>query len=222
MPKLVDRTGDIYGRLTVVGRDESVGPASNGRRTRWICNCACGGQKSATGHELASGDTTSCGCFHKERLLSRVKTHGMTRTPTYRSWQAAKERCHNPNASNYPSYGGAGIEMCQRWRESFEAFLEDMGERPAGMTLDRQDQCKGYEPGNVEWATAQEQSRNRGSTKLHRWRGGWLTVRQVAESEDIPFNSLRKIIDKHRTIQSAVAYVKERKGRSGIENIRGL
>lgn len=222
MPKLIDRTGHVYGRLTVIGRDESAGPATNGKRTKWLCKCSCGAPKIATGHDLAAGHTRSCGCVRKEELADRARTHGMTRTPTYRSWQAAKERCHNPNASNYSAYGGSGIEMCDRWRNSFECFLEDMGERPSGMTLDRLDQCKGYEPGNVQWATTEEQSINRGTTKLHRWRGGWMTTRQIADAETIPFNSLRKIIRQHRTIQSAVAHVRERMGRSGIQNIRGL
>lgn len=146
----------------------------------------------------------------------------MTRTPTYRSWQAAKERCHNPQNTKFKAYGGSGITMCDRWRNSFEDFLNDMGERPDGMTLDRQDQCKGYEPGNVKWATPLEQTMNRGTTHLYRWRGGWMTTRQIAEAEEISFNSLRKIVRKHRTIQSAVSHVKERKGRSGIENIRGV
>lgn len=144
----------------------------------------------------------------------------MSGTPTYRSWQAAKDRCHNPNNSKYPSYGARGITMCERWRNSFSAFLEDMGERPEGMTLDRIDQCKGYEPGNVRWATLSEQNVNRGSTRLYRWRGSWMTIREIATVENIPFNSLRKVVKNFRTIQDAVAHVKSRKGRSGIENLR--
>ena len=220
MPKLLDRTGHVYGRLTVRCRDDAAGPASKGKRTRWVCVCECGGSKVATGHELASGDTRSCGCIKKEELALRARTHGMTRTPTYRSWQAAKERCHNPKSSNFDRYGAHGIEMCERWRNSFPAFLEDMGSRPEGMTLDRLDQCKGYEPGNVQWATPAEQSVNRGTTKLYRWRGAWMTTREIADAESISFNSLRKIINKHRTIQSAVSYVRDRKGRSGLQNLR--
>lgn len=219
MGKFIDRTGIRYGRLLVVRRDGNQ-PASNGARVRWLCVCDCGQETSVTGHALSRGDTTSCGCLARELSGNLNRTHGLTRTPTYRSWQAAKERCHNPKSSNYPAYGGAGIEMHPKWRTSFESFLEDMGERPHGTTLDRLDQCKGYEPGNVQWATPSEQSVNRGSTRLYRWRAGWMTTREIAEAEDIPFNSLRKVVSKHRTIQDAVAYVRERKGRSGLQNLR--
>jgi len=204
MPKLIDRTGHVYGRLKVIHRYE-CGPASKGKRVKWVCECECGNQKIATGHELASGDTTSCGCFQRESTGDRARTHGLTRTPTYRSWQAAKDRCHNPNNSKYASYGGAGISMCEHWRNSFEAFLEDMGERPDAMTLDRLDQCKGYEPGNVQWATSREQSVNRGTTKLYRWRAGWMTTREISNAENVAFNTLRKYVRKFRTIQDAVS-----------------
>lgn len=144
----------------------------------------------------------------------------MTRTPTYRSWQAAKERCHNPRNAKYPVYGGVGITMCDRWRYSFDAFFEDMGIRPEGMTLDRQDQTKGYEPGNVQWATSKQQSDNRGNSRAYRWRGMWMTRRDIASEEGIPYTSLGKALRKTNTIQAAVAYVKSRLGRSGIENLR--
>lgn len=210
MPKLIDRVGKVYGRLTVVRRFE-CGPASKGQRTRWVCKCECGSDKVATGHELACGDTTSCGCFQRESTGDRHRRHGMTKTPTYNSWQAAKERCHNPNATHYASYGGAGIEMCELWRKSFEAFLADMGPRPEGMTIDRLDQCKGYEPGNCRWATIEEQHLTRGTTKLYRWAGGWMTTRQIANLEGVPFNTLRKVVRNMKTIQSAVAEVKQKR-----------
>jgi hypothetical protein len=77
-----------------------------------------------------------------------------------------KERCHNPTCHAYPLYGGRGITVCERWRNSFDAFLEDMGERPAGMSIDRIDNNKGYEPSNCRWATVIDQSNNRSTNRF--------------------------------------------------------
>lgn len=220
MGAFIDRVGNRHGRLIVLRRDTATGPASGMNRTRWICQCDCGNTISVTGHALGRGETKSCGCLQREQTANRSKTHGLAGSPTYRSWQAAKDRCHNPNNSKYAAYGGSGITMCDEWSSSFEAFLRDVGMRPAGHTLDRLDQCKGYEPGNVKWSTAREQSENRGTTKLYRWRGTWMTTREIAEIEGISFNSIRKIVRQHRTIQAAVSYVKERAGRKGIQNLR--
>lgn len=89
------------------------------------------------------------------------KTHCLSRTPVYEVWKAMKQRCHNPKNKDYRHYGGRGIVVCQRWRESFPAFLADMGPRPTGYTLERRENSKGYEPGNCYWATWKEQVKNK-------------------------------------------------------------
>lgn len=208
MGQFVDRTGLRYGRLTVIERDTTRPPASRGARVHWRCRCDCGNEKTVTGNDLAKGDTTSCGCLRREMVGAINRAHGFTRKPTYRSWQAAKDRCHNPNSSKYAAYGGQGITMCESWCRSFETFLHDMGERPPGKTLDRLDQCRGYEPGNVRWATPQEQIDTRGNMRRYRWRGEFRTLKQVAAMEDIPYTSLTKRLREDALIQRAVAYVK--------------
>lgn len=158
-PQFVDMTGQRFGRLLVLAFSEMRGP-----RARWSVRCDCGTEKTANGDDIRAGKTVSCGCLSREKARAagdRTRTHGMSYTSTHHIWGSMIQRCHNPNRKDYPRYGGSGITVCQRWRESFESFLADMGVRPAGMTLDRwPDGASNYEPGNCRWATLAEQVRN--------------------------------------------------------------
>lgn len=130
---------------------------------RWRCVCDCGTETDVTFANLVRNGTLSCGCYHREVARERRLSHGHTdggHSATYNSWRAAKERCTNPDFIGYENYGGRGIAMCDRWLDSFPAFLADMGERPEGRSLDRIDNDKGYEAANCRWATPSEQRKN--------------------------------------------------------------
>lgn len=126
----------------------------------WRCVCDCGTEKLVRASVLTSGKAQSCGCLHRER----VTAHGMTNTKTFKTWLSMIGRCTNPKSPDFHRYGGRGVQVCDRWTESFENFLSDMGERPEGKTLDRIDVNGNYEPKNCRWATLSEQNRNKTST----------------------------------------------------------
>ena len=156
--KKIDVIGKRFGRLVVI----SEAPTRASYNRYFICQCDCGNQKEIFYGSLYKGATQSCGCIWRETVLpmSTRKTHGMTRSREYRSWEAMKSRCSNPKASHYRHYGGRGISVCELWQNSFENFYADMGPRPKGKTLERKDVNENYTPKNCEWADYVTQRRN--------------------------------------------------------------
>lgn len=162
--------GLVFGLLTVVGEAERRYPYGR----FWVVRCICGKEKVVRGASLRNGRSSSCGsCAHK--------SHGLSRSSTYRTWVSMVERCRSKTSKDYPRYGGSGILVCDRWL-NFSNFYEDMGERPAGTSLDRFPQQDGnYEPGNCRWATPKEQALNTKSVRLIEFNGiqdslnGWAT-----------------------------------------------
>lgn len=183
--------GQQFGRLTVLGY--------TGVRTRFgqkkiTCRCACGYYVDVMPNYLRTGNTTSCGCAHSESVAARNVSNtkhgaaiGRTVTILYRAWSGMKGRCLNPKHEHYKDYGGRGITIFPPWIAAFERFRDDVtreiGERPAERlySFDRIDNNKGYEPGNIRWATAKEQNRNTRRNHLFALDGKKLTIPEWAE-----------------------------------------
>ena len=102
-------------------------------------------------------------------------------TRTYQTWKAMKKRCENVNYEGYARYGARGIKVCERWQESFESFLADMGPAPKGYTIDRKDVNGNYEPGNCKWSSKKDQMRNTTKTRLIIYKGREMSLAEACE-----------------------------------------
>ena len=200
MARFIDLTGQKFGRLTVI---ERAGSTKHGA-TKWFCKCECGNKAIVIGDELRKGNTLSCGCYAKEiaketakkHIAGKNKTQGKTGTLIYKEWSEMKRRCYNTQDNSYQSYGGRGIEVCDRWKNSFEAFYEDVSKLPnfqkAGYTLNRIDNDGNYEPDNVEWADSSTQANNRRTTLLYEYNNQKYPLAILAKMYNVPYKKLYK------------------------------
>ena len=172
MPKILKLENKKFERWVVLRKSEIKGKRGE---IYWDCLCKCGVERRVRSAGLTSGDSKSCGCLHREELKERLSKnpiakastnkHRTSLSPTYISWQGMKRRVRSSK-----TYVEKGIQVCKKWSK-FNGFIEDMGERPEGKTLDRIDNYGDYKPSNCRWATPKEQARE----KIGKTRDPWST-----------------------------------------------
>lgn len=206
----IDYTGRRFGRLTVLREAERRRCPTQIYRV-WFCRCDCGKMKEVIMSSLGSGKTTSCGCHQKEIVSQMYTTHGMSTTSEFSIWQEMGNRCYNLNHKNYFNYGGRGISVCERWRNSFVNFFQDMGFRPTTKhSLDREENNGNYEPSNCRWATGKVQGKNKRSNV-------WLTYkgnRMIQSEWAIKLNTKSENIGHHlktKTFEEVVEFFIKKK-----------
>lgn len=189
MPKLIDYTGQQFGRLTVIKR-LLISNGYNSRVVECLCNPEYGGCGKTTTVDLSrliDGAVVSCGCYRKERATK----HGHHKVPEYKTWVNIKQRCYNEKNDQYNDYGGRGITMCDEWLESFEAFYRDMGPRPSpSHTVERTDNDKGYCKENCKWATRLDQNNNTRRNVFYAYNGTYKTLAAWCREFGLEYNAI--------------------------------
>lgn len=203
--RFIDRTGKIYGELTVV----SVTRKNSRNQYFWKCLCSCGKTCEVFSGNLNSGHTISCGCKKgKWKHGEGGSINFVNRSPEYQTMCSMLQRCFNPRAKSYKYYGGRGITVCKEWNslEKFPAFLKSVGRRPSRKhSLDRwPDKNGNYEPGNVRWATAKEQNSNTRRNIMLKFRGDHLCRKHMAEKHGMTVSCLIKRLASGMSVEDAL------------------
>ena len=197
MTRRYGHPGEQYGYLTIVEGSESHKCPCGSFSRMVVCQCDCGKTVTVYLSAIRSGNTSSCGC-------RQHVTHGLTKSSTWQSWRSMRKRCTYKTDPEYRNYGGRGIEVCERWLNSFEAFLEDMGESPEGYTIERDDPNGNYEPGNCRWATRLEQSRNRRVNRYVEYNNERLCLAEWGERIGLSGSAIGSRLDRGWSVEEAL------------------
>ena len=196
--------GTAFGRLRVLGKGKKY--------HHWLCVCECGNKKEINRYALLRGATKSCGCLQKEGMSTLMSKHKKSSDPIYKIWTAMHDRCRNERCKSYENYGGRGIKVCERW-EKFENFYADMGDRPAGKSLDRIDNDGPYAPWNCEWKEQKFQSRNKRNNIWLEYGGKRQVVKDWAREIGLHETTITYRLQQGWTVEEALTTAKWTKKR---------
>lgn len=208
-----DYIGKKYGRLTIL-KEGKMAQYGSTKMRKVICQCECGNQKEIDLNSIKRGKSISCGCYMREVSTKNSTTHGKTmlkpgvKHPDYSIWIKIKGRCLNPNTKCYHHYGGRGIKICDRWKDSFENFIQDMGWRPnINYSIERIDVNGDYCSENCKWIHKSEQTRNTRRVKLIKYNGNLYCLSDLCRLLKLPYSTMRhRVYDLKLPFEEAIKY----------------
>lgn len=194
MGKIIDLTGQRFGRLEVIGFH-----GLERRQAMWDCRCDCGNMCVKRGYLLRSGQTVSCGCILHDILIERNTVHGLSKHPVYNIWQHMKKRCYNKNCLDYKDYGGRGITVCDEWKDDFRSFYDwSMANGwEKGLYIDRINNDGNYEPSNCRWTTMTVQANNTRRIHAITYNGKTQSMMDWCEELDLDYYCTRSRINNY-------------------------
>lgn len=203
MGKRLDISNTKFGYLTAI----NVNRVAKSRAILWNCVCSCGNKCVVSTNNLRNGHTQSCGCYLKERCSEMNSTHGKSKIKEYYVWKTMKSRCKNKSNGSYKNYGARGIMVCERWDNSFENFINDMGLRPSDKhSIDRIDNDGNYEPSNCRWADIFEQAGKKRSNKVLEFNGEIMILEDWARKFNITAGAISNHLRKGKSFDFICNY----------------
>lgn len=204
MSKFIDRTGQKFGRLTVLERVEN----NKFNQVQWKCKCDCGKEVIVKSYFLTTNQTKSCGCLKKEQDYINIakKTHNMSNTRLYNIWRHMKSRCANPNNKRHKFYFDKGITVCEEWKNDFMNFYKWAMKNgyKENLTIDRINNDGNYEPNNCRWATIKEQNNNQSNNIKIKYGNKIYTLNELSKKYNIKKNTLYLRIKRNWSIERAL------------------
>ena len=204
-----DISGQRFGRLVAI---EMAGRNSS-QSVMWKCQCDCGNIVIVVGASLRLGTTLSCGCYHKDRLTELQTTHGMSKAPLGKVFQAMKQRCYCKSCDIYHRYGGRGIYICEEWLEDRNKFFIWAGNNgyKKGLQIDRINNNGPYSPENCRWVNNTTNNRNKRTNRLLTFEGRTLPSIEWAEEKGIVSGTIASRLARGHSVEEALSvdYLKQ-------------